>query len=314
MTFVFLASLFVSFLFSGIESGVLSVNRVRLRHNARLGEEAALQLDALLLRMERLMTTVVLITSAANVVAVTVLYHWFTERLGVGGAIAALAVALPIFVFGLEFLPKAIFRRFPYRTLVVFARILAAATWILSPVIALGALLVKPIFRSGREVVSGRIASVEDLRRTIAADEAAGVRTTAERAMIESVLDFRALRAGDLMLPLDEVPSVAPETPVGELRRQAAQRDARRFLVVDADGEIVGLVRTLDLLFDGVETGRVQSYMRRVVTVRAGERAMEALRRLRAARLSLAVVQNRVGRPIGVLTSDHLVRRLLGGR
>lgn len=314
MIFLFLACLVVSFTFSGIESGVLSVNRVRLRHNARRGEEAALKLDELLARMERLMTTVVLITSAANVVAVALLYTWFTGWFGIVGAIVALAAALPIFVFGLEFLPKAIFRRFPYRTLVVFARILAGATWVLSPLVTIGALLIKPLFRSGRESVSGRIASIEDLRRTVAADEAAGTRTAVERAMIDHVLDFRALRAGDLMLPLEEVPRISPETEISELLRQAAQTDARRFLVVDADGEVVGLVRTLDLLFDGVRTGRVQSYMRRIVTVRAGERAMEALRRLRAARISLALVQSRVGRPIGVLTAEHLVRRLLGGR
>ncbi len=314
MAFLFLLCLVVSFLFSGIESGVLSVNRVRLRHNARRGEEAALKLDVMLQRMERLMTTVVLITSAANVVAIALLYSWFTGWLGIAGAIGALAVALPVFVFGLEFLPKAIFRRFPYRTLVFFARILAGATWLLSPVTGLGSLLIKPLFRSGREAASGRIASVEALRSTVALDEAAGRRTAGERAMIEHILDFRTLRAGDLMQPLDEVPTVTPETEVGVLLRRAAQGDAKRFLVRDADGEVVGLVRTLDFLFDGVQAGRVQSYMRRVVTIRAGERAMEALRRMRAARLSLAVVQSRAGKPIGVLTADHLVSRLLGGR
>lgn len=314
MGLLFFICLVVSFLFSGIESGVLSVNRVRLRHHARRGEEAALTLDAMLLRMERLMTTVVIITSAANVVAIALLYTWFTAWLGIAGAIGALAVALPVFVFGLEFLPKAIFRRFPYRTLVIFARILAGATWLLSPVTGLGSLLVKPLFRSGREIASGRIASVEALRRTVELDSLAGRRSPAEQAMIENILDFRSLRAGDLMQPLEEVPAVAPETEVTELLRRAAQLDAKRFLVRDADGELVGLVRTLDFLFDGVQSGRVQSYMRRVVTIRAGERAMEALRRMRAARLSLAVVHSRAGKPIGVLTADHLVNRLLRGR
>src|SRR5690606_8596581 len=54
-----LACLIVSFTFSGIEYGVLSVNRVRLRHYARRGEEAAQKLDSLLTRIERLMVTVV---------------------------------------------------------------------------------------------------------------------------------------------------------------------------------------------------------------------------------------------------------------
>lgn len=305
---VFFACLVLSFTFAGIESGVLSVNRVRLRHHARRGEAAAQHLDRLLTRIERLMATVVLITSAANVVAITVLYMEFTRRMGPLGAIAAVAVALPIFAFGLEFLPKSIFRRFPYRTLVIFARILSVADLLLAPLINLVAFVVKPFFQRNREVVSGRIVSVEELKRTLGQEG-----PTTERAIIESVIDFRSLRAGDLMVPLDRVPRVKPETPVEDLRRRASLADESLFLVVESDESVSGLVRVIDLLLDDTRTGRVQSYMRRVVAVASGERAMEALTKLRAARLPMAVVLGEEQRPVGVLTSEQLVRRLLGG-
>ncbi|MDD5199309.1 MAG: CNNM domain-containing protein [Terrimicrobiaceae bacterium] len=309
----FLACLVVSFTFSGIESGVLSVNRVRLRHYARRGEEAAQNLDRLLTRIERLMMTVVLMTNAANIVAISILYMQFTKWMGPFGAIAALAVALPVFIFGLEFLPKAIFRRFPYRTLVVFARILTAADWLLAPVTNLAGWIVRPFFRAGREVESGRIVSVEGLKRTIAQAEPKGQRPATERSIIEHIIDFRALRAGDLMMPLDRVPQAGPDTPIADLLRRASELDASRFLVIESNGDVGGLVRVIDLLFDGVRSGRVQSYMRRVVTVKSGERAMTAVRKLRASRLPVAVVLDADGRPAGLLTSDHLVRRLLGG-
>ncbi len=162
-----LACLFVSFLFSGLESGVLSVNRVRMRHYARRGEEAAQKLDHLLLRLERLMITVVLITNGANILAVTLLYAQFTKWLGAPGAIVALLVALPIFILGLEFLPKAIFRRFPYRTLVVFAHILTTAHWLFAPLVNLTAWALRPLFHASRESESGRIVAVEDLQRVL---------------------------------------------------------------------------------------------------------------------------------------------------
>jgi CBS domain containing-hemolysin-like protein len=309
----FFACLLVSFLFSGIESGVLSVNRVRLRHYARRGEEAAQKLDTLLERVERLMTTVVLITNAANIVAVTLLYSQLTRWMGPLGAVVTLVILLPIFVLGLEFLPKAIFRRFPYRTLVIFARMLTAAHWLLAPVVNLGAWALGPFFRGGREDESGRIVTVEDFKRHIALAESRGQRTSAERAMLDHVVDFRALRARDVMQPLEKVPQLPSETPIGELLRKAAETDESRFLVREADGEVSGMVRVLDLLLDGVNTGRVQSYVRRVVMVGADEQALEALTKLRAARLPLAVVTDAQGRPEGVLTSEDLVRRLLGG-
>jgi CBS domain containing-hemolysin-like protein len=309
----FFASLLVSFLFSGIESGVLSVNRVRLRHYARRGEEAAQKLDRLLERVERLMTTVVLITNAANIVAVTLLYTQLTRWMGPLGAVVTLLVLLPVFVLGLEFLPKAIFRRFPYRTLVIFARMLTAAHWLFAPIVSLGAWLVGPLFRAGREAESGRIATVEDFKRHIALAEARGLRTKVERSMLEHVVDFRSLRAGDVMMPLEHVPQIASEATVAELLRLAAQNDESRFLVIEADGSVGGIVRVLDLLLDGVRAGRVQSYVRLVVTVAVQEPALDALTKLRAARLPLAVVTGAKDQPKGILTSEDLVRRLLGG-
>jgi CBS domain containing-hemolysin-like protein len=309
----FFACLLVAFTFSGIEAGVLSVNRVRLRHNARNGEEAAQNLDRLLTRIERLMTTVILITNGANIVAITVLYMKFTDWMGPWGAVPVLLVALPVFVFGIEFLPKAIFRRFPYRTLVIFARILTVADWLLAPFINLGSLLVKPLLRAGRESESGRIVSVEDLRRSLAIGDTPGQKAPPERALIDNIVAFRPLRAADLMQPLDDVPCIGPDVAVTELLRRASNLDASRFLVVGGDGAVSGFVRVMDLLFDGVKSGRVQSYMRRIVTVGAGDRAMDALKKLRDARLPVAVVLGAEGRPAGVLTAEHLVRRLLGG-
>ena len=308
-----IACLFVSFLFSGIESGVLSVNRVRLRHYARRGEEAAQKLDRLLLRLDRLMITVVLITNGANILAVTLLYTQFTKWFGPPGAIAALAVALPIFILGLEFLPKAIFRRFPYRTLVVFAHILTTAHWLFAPVVNFVAWVLRPIFHGGLEGESGRIVAVEDLQRVLGQNAGDGHFGDAERMLMKHIVDFRPLRAGDLMLPLDLVAKVRPDTPIPDLLRQAAETDAEQFLVMDDDGAEAGLVRVLDLLLDGVSAGRVQSYVRRVVAVPAGERALETLRKLRAARLPMAVVVDGAGKPVGALASERLVRRLLGG-
>lgn len=309
---VFLLCLVVSFMFSGIESGVLSVNRVRLRHFARRGEEAAVQLDQLLNRTERLVTTVVLVTNAANVGALTILYLQFTGWLGAGGAIAALVVALPIFIFGLEFLPKAIFRRFPYRTLVVFARILSGVSAVLSPIVNFGAWVVRPLLRAGRESASVRIVSFHDLKRIVSESAERGHLTEAERELIGHIVDFRAVRVEELIDPVGEDAKVRPEMLVTDLLANSHGDD--RYLVVDERGEVHGLIRVADLLFDGITGGRLQSYVRRVVTVPGRETAMSALRKLRAARLPVAVVTDDSGALLGTVTSEHLVRRLCGER
>ena len=59
----------ISFFFNGIESGLLSIDPVRLRQNVKQRVPTALQLNRLLKQPERLLATVLLITNAADIVA-----------------------------------------------------------------------------------------------------------------------------------------------------------------------------------------------------------------------------------------------------
>ena len=63
--------LLVSFIFSGIEAGIFSVNRVRLKHRVKLGDSAALKLNRLLAQPERLLITVLVVTNLMNIFALT---------------------------------------------------------------------------------------------------------------------------------------------------------------------------------------------------------------------------------------------------
>ena len=66
---VIVLCLVVSFVFSGIEAGILSVNRVRLAHRAKQREPAALKLKRLLAQPDRLLITVLVVTNMANIFA-----------------------------------------------------------------------------------------------------------------------------------------------------------------------------------------------------------------------------------------------------
>ena len=61
----------VSFIFSGVEAGILSVNRVRLKHHLKLGDRAARKLNRLLARPDRMLITVIVVTNLMNIFALT---------------------------------------------------------------------------------------------------------------------------------------------------------------------------------------------------------------------------------------------------
>ena len=83
--FELLACLGVSFIFSGVEAGILSINRVRLRHRAKLGEEAALVLSRLLEAPERMLITVLVVTNLMQILALGIGVQCATRWLGNAG-------------------------------------------------------------------------------------------------------------------------------------------------------------------------------------------------------------------------------------
>ena len=130
--------LLVSFIFSGIEAGIFSVSRVRLAHQAKQKEPAALKLERLLSRPDRLLITVLIVTNFANISALILVSTALVERFGKNGYWVALAIYLPVFLLGLELLPKSLFRRFPYRALAALAEPLRLANLLLSPMHLVG--------------------------------------------------------------------------------------------------------------------------------------------------------------------------------
>src|ERR1700726_1127858 len=105
---VILLCLAVSFLFSGTEAGLLSLNRLRLRRLARLRDPAAIRLERLLLEPARLFVTVLFVTSLSNITAVLILVSRLVAICGSSGYLLAVLAAFPIFLFVTEVLPKSI--------------------------------------------------------------------------------------------------------------------------------------------------------------------------------------------------------------
>src|SRR5713226_5136897 len=99
----------VSFFFNGIESGLLSIDPVRLRQNVKRRVPAALRLNRLLKHPERLLATVLLFTNAADILGLLLLTRQLVRSFHLTGFFIALLIALPIYLFVLAVLPKSLF-------------------------------------------------------------------------------------------------------------------------------------------------------------------------------------------------------------
>ena len=308
---VILCCWIVSFVFAGIEAGLLSIDPVRLRHRVKRNMRAALMLNQLLQRPERLLVTVLLITNMADILALLLLTRRLVWMFGYMGFFAALIIAFPIYLFVLAVLPKSLFRRFPFRALAALAGVLEVVSIILWPVLELGEWL-------GRFILPRRVgerarlfAAREELKQITTQSEREGSLTATERAMIHNVFDFRNVKVRDVMVPLAKVVAVQPDTPVTDALQLSVAAGVERLPVITREGKAFGLVNTLDILLDANQPRSLGDQMRRIVTANEDESASRIVQRLRAARLGLAAVLDRQSNLSGIVTIEDLIRRLV---
>jgi CBS domain containing-hemolysin-like protein len=295
----------VSFFFNGIESGLLSIDPVRLRKNVKNRVLAAMRLNRLLQRPERLLVTVLLVTNAADIIGLVLLTRQLVGVYGTAGFAFALLSALPVYLFLLGVLPKALFRRFPFRALARLAGVLEFLTFLLAPLLRLGG-------RVFPRAEKGRIfAAREELKQITAQSEKEGSLTSTERVMIHNVVDFRGVKVRDVMVPAPKVVSVSPDATIDEAIKLSASSGVDRLPVITPEGEPRGLVNVLDVLLESNGAKSLGQYMRRIVMANDEEPAYRIVQRLRAARLGLGAVLDRERRFCGIVTMEDLVRRLV---
>lgn len=305
-----LGCLMVSFIFSGIEAGLLSLNRVRLRHRLKAKDPAALVLNRLLADPERLLITVLLVTNLMNIVALTLGVQELVGKFGNGGYWIAGGMALPVWGIGLELLPKSLFRRFPYRALAALSGPLRLVDLILYPMHAVGMRMTRWLAlhksRRPQKLFSGR----EDFKYLTIESERQGSISAEERAMIHAVVDFRSLTAMELSVAIGETGAVPGSMGVKEAREKARLVGRDRVPVLDDEGCVTGVVDFHELAVGAQWHGKVEVFQRRILKVRPSDSAYGLLRKLRSARQFMAVVKDESGRSQGIVFWDDLTKRL----
>ena len=301
----------ISFFFNGIESGLLSIDPVRLRQNVKRRVPAALQLNRLLKRPERLLATVLVVTNAADIVALLLLTSQLYQWYGYAGFLFALVIALPVYLFLLSVLPKSLFRRFPFRALARLAGVLQFTSVLFSPLLELGARLGK-LLLPGHAAKRGRLfAAREELKQITTQSEREGALTSTERAMIHSVVDFRGSKVRDIMVPSGKVVALQSSASTQEALELSATTGLDRLPVLAPNGQPAGLVNVPDILLDPNENKLLGEYVRRIVTTTDDEPAYRVMQQLRAARLGLAAVVDRKNNFRGIVAIEDLIRRLV---
>jgi CBS domain containing-hemolysin-like protein len=300
----------LSFMLSGLESAVLAVSRVRVRHAASEGDRRARRLLPLLEDRDALIGCITVANHMTNLAAFAILALSLLRNASVWHYAIAFVLALPVLLIGLEVMPKKLFRRYPFRSLRS-----------VSPLVHLVG-LARPLFRAfatGKSAAETAEAPSEarqsrgrdDLKAL--ANELASQQQLSPIAthLIERVLDYKKLRAADVMQPLTRSIALSAEMPVRTALIIAREQNSSLLPVLGENGAFIGVLDTTALPAEIPADRLVRQHMRTLDTFPAALPALQALQRMRKQGRRLAIVVDARHSPLGLVTEERLLEPLM---
>ncbi len=300
--------------FAGSETGVVSVNRVHLRHAVRSGDVRAQRLSRLLVRQEGVIAALLIGTNVFNVTAASLATALFQNVAGSAAAAVSTLVMTPVIVVFAEVLPKTYFR---YRADAVMPRVLrplAAATASLRPFAWLTSAFVRLMFRITGHTQRKFFVTREELKSIVRESAEKGALRLRERDMLHGVFDFGRTRAREVMIPLDRVTSISQKAGADELKQLVRTRGHTRVLVHrDSPDDVAGFVNIFDVLYSENEAAGIAEHVRPIRMVPSGRRLDGLLIELLRARAPIAAVASEEdGKCVGIVTVEDVVEQIMG--
>ena len=317
--FVLAICLVLSFLLSGMESGVFALSRLRVRRLARAGRPSAKLLNRFLEDPERFLWTILVGNTLANFLilgfAFAKVYEWFLGKpFLIFGIFAGIVFLFYTFC---DLLPKMLFRAFPNQLCLFFAHIFRPVNFVLSLFVSMVEGISEMILKmtGGKAYTGGLFGNREEMRAVMR--ESAPAFSGDEHAMINRVLDLQNFSARQIATPLEKIVTVETQTPLGEALRLAREKKFSRLPVWEnRDGQrrIGGLLMLGPLLFrDDLDLqSPAATHMTPALFLNEDTRLEVAMRRMQRAGERLAIVLARDGREIGVVSLEDILKVIFG--
>jgi len=313
--------MFGSACYSGLETTVYSMSRLRLMLKMSQCDQRAIRIQHELDRPDRLLSTLLIGTNASTFIASFGFTVFLANVLGLGEwfiiVLEAIVLTFALFIFS-ETVPKELARghadsmAYRFVPMLRWTRIVLTCIGLLPLVTVVGGALSR--------LVGSRGHTPESTPRRIMAGlvhEGVGHGTisSGQTAMIEQALTMHRVSVRDEMVPWNQVSTLSDSSSFSELKEKAKRTKFTRSPVVDDTGRVVGLLDFAEFLYDIEQPADEESStafnVDPALFVEPDMNTRQALRLLQRRGERLAIV-GCPDEPLGIITRRDLVEVLLG--
>ncbi|MBE0488283.1 MAG: HlyC/CorC family transporter [Halomonas sp.] len=235
----------LSAFFSSSETGMMSINRYRLSHQANSGDSRAQRVVRLLARPDRLIGVILIgnnfVNNLAASIATIIAIHFFGEVTGPAVATALLTITVLIFA---EVTPKTYAAVKPERIAFPASRVLEPLLKLLYPLVWLVNAISNGLLRvmGVKNIDGGADHLTRDELRTVV-HEAGTLIPQRHQAMLLSILDLENVTVNDIMVPRHEVMGIDLDDDLEEILTQIRTSQHTRLPIYKGDiNNIIGML------------------------------------------------------------------------
>jgi len=305
--------------FSGSETGLMTLNRYRLRHRAKAGDRAALRTSQLLDRPDRLIGLILLGNNFVNVLASSLATVVALHLLGETGIVAStVAMTLITLVFG-EVTPKTLAALYPERIAYPASAVLAPLLKVLYPLVWLTNLVVNNLLRLFRvrvQIAGNQQLSPEELRTVVM--EAGVMIPKRHQTMLLGILELEEIAVEDIMVPRNEVAGLDLEDEWAEIVAQLKLSPYTRLLVyrgtIDQAVGFLHLRKVLNRMAQKPDFDRadLESLVREPYYIPEGTSLTQQLLNFQQRQRRVGLVVDEYGDVLGLITLEDILEEIVG--
>lgn len=307
--------------FSASETGLMAVNRYRMRHLAREGHRGARLANSLLARTDKLLG-VILLGSTFTISASTTLATLIAVRMFGQGemvlTLSTLAITFSILIFS-EISPKVIAAAYPERVafaasyvLIVLLKLTQPITWFVNLFVRafLGLLGLKPNFSETAQAIS-----MDELRSIVI--EAGSFIPKKHQSILLNLFELEKITVDDVMTAHTYIETIDFDaTPEAIAAQIATSHHTRLPVRAGQTEEVIGILHIRKVLHQAQNSELTKDSLREVMSepyfVPSGTPLYAQLQQFQEKQQRMALVVDEYGELKGLVTLEDILEEIVG--
>ncbi|HFB66420.1 MAG TPA: HlyC/CorC family transporter [Aeromonadales bacterium] len=308
----------ISAFFSSSETGMMAINRYKLKHKAKSGDKASKRVSKLLSTPDKLIGLILIGNNFVNILAsaiatILAVRHWPDY----GIAIATFGLTLVILIFA-EVTPKTLAAFFPEKVAYPASVILRPLMSLFYPLVVMvnwiARLLLLP-FGIKKDHKTNDDLNSDELRSVV--HEAGTLIPASHRRMLLSILDLENMAVEDIMIPKAEIVGINLDDDWEEILNSLKHLQHTRIPVYKGEiDNVIGMLHARDLsnLMRGedLSVNDLKKVLHEIIYVPEGTPLNTQLLKFKAKKNRIGLVIDEYGDILGLVTLDDILEEIVG--